>query len=324
MSSSHVYFKEVPTDAWLDKLLWKAGTEDAALLTARYMRDKKVVVKLTVGEKSIEYIVLSLIKDNTSSYSPNLPAIYGTMSCYEKNQNIADNFKRLKDRGLCYGNKKDMDSQKIYMSVIGFIDARTLDSLSHVKLPDEQVISLVMQGLFTIYQLYYVFGIMHRDFNGGNILIGPTNRKELEYKIVCAPYRYFDHELDDARCFDHACHMKVDTHGARLYLIDFDQATIYHQKYINSSADYYIIQEAHKFMTSILLLGRSELYAKYMEVKEAHYDRILECCKRHHERYRKEQTPYSNCYMIDRTTIGLRVYIDHIRKKFDLPHTYRI
>jgi serine/threonine protein kinase len=321
---SHIIFKEVPTDNWLNDLVVRASTDDTKLLIGKYMSKNKVVVKLTVGDRNSEYVSLSLLKDNTSTYSPNLPVIYGTMSCYETKQNLEENFKRVKGKGICYGNKKEQSSQKIYMSVIGYIDAKTMDALGNIRLADDQVLSLMMQGLYTIYQLYYVFGILHRDFNGGNILIGPTSKKELVYKIACSPYRFFAHELDDAGCFKDACNKKVETNGVRLYLIDFDQATIYHNKYNKSDTQYTVIEDANKFITQIMSLGSNELYAKYQEIKSVHFDNFKQTCIRRQSKYIQEKTDYSNCHMLDRTTISLRVYIDIIIMAFGLPCTYRI
>lgn len=326
--TSKIVFRQTPTDEWLNKLILHGSSTKGLHFIGNYMKDKKVVVRVTIGEKDPEYVVLDLVERKMKTRLTNVPVIYGTMSCYETNKNIHDNFKRITGKGLCYGDKQDNDSKKIYMSVISYIDnAVTMTDTGSKKLPDEQVVSLIMQGLFTIYQLYYVFGILHNDFNTSNILIQPTNKEKLEYKIKCTPYRFFAHEFQDDSVFDGPCNMSVESKGVRLYLIDFDQASVYHHNYMNvifSEKSTTCIESADKFVETMLALGSKDMCDKYKAMKQLHVNRLIDYCKRHHGMYLDRKDERMNEHFLWHTSTALRVFADYVRKAFGLPLQYKL
>jgi serine/threonine protein kinase len=321
-----IVFRETPTDKWLNELVLQAGSTKGLIFVGKYMQKKDVVVKVTVGEKDPEYVVLGLIEGKMKTRLTNVPVVYGTMSCYEKTKNINDNFQRIKGRGICYGDAKD--SHKVYLSVISYIDkATTITDMKGQRLLDEQVISLIMQGLYTIYQLYYVFGILHNDFNTSNILIQATDKSKLAYKIKCTPYRFLPHELKDDSVFDGPCNMEIESKGARLYLIDYDQASIYHHKYENiifKEDAKTCVESATDFVENMLLLGSRALYDKYQTMKAAHHQRLVDYCLQHNKMYLSRKDPFMNEHFLIHTSHALRVYIDYVRKAFDLPLTYKL
>lgn len=322
MSSSTVTFKEIPTDSWLSNLVVQASSTDTMLLVGNYMKDKKVVVKLVMNDNNNEYKVLSLI-DKTKIRFKNLHVIYGNGSCYEKKDVLQTNYERIKGRGMCYGSKDDGDSVKIYFSIISYIDGMTLEQIGSSKLPDEQVISLVMQGMMTIYQLFYVFGIMHRDFNAGNIIVKPTNDKTIEYKIKWWPYRYFPFEYKDDNCYINAPSYAIETKGVRLYLIDFDNATVYHHDYRNADVTHTVIEEVDRFLMTMLRYGSKELQDKYLNIQDLLFQRGKQCCQRHHDRYNNNKTQETNEFMLERCTVSLRAYCHHVAKAFGFPFGFR-
>jgi serine/threonine protein kinase len=309
-----IAFKEMPTDRWLNDLVVRASSDDTMILLGKLLKDKQAIVKLEINHDT-EHKVLSLL-DKTRVRFKNLPVIYGTMSCYEKKSILSNKFH---GKGLCYGSKHDADSVKVYLSVMSYIDGYTLEMIGDNKLQDHQVVSLIMQGMMTIYQLFYVFGIMHRDFNTSNIIIAPTSHKAIDYKIKYFPYRFFPFELDDEKCYDDVPIYQVETHGIRLHLIDFDKATVYHHDHLNADVKYTIIEEVDRFITTMLRYGSRELSQKYQSIKDLFFERIKACCQRHQGKYNQEKTPHNNFYMLDRCTISLRVYCKHVSKALGIP-----
>lgn len=327
----HIYYGAgnaiTPTDEWLDKLLLQNVSTKGYLLMGKHMKDQDVVIKLSTDNND-EYKIYGLMQ-KMKTYMPNIPYVYANFSCYEKKSIVDRKFKDIKGRGICYGNKDDGQSQRIYLTVIQHLDTFvTLDDVGSAKLPDHHITSLMFQGLYTIYLLYYVFGIMHRDFNGGNILIQQTEKKTLDYKVVYSPYRFFPFEVQIGDCYENGVTYSVDTHGVRLYLIDFDQSSIYHhdyiKDYITTDIKHTIIDEAHAFITSLLSKATSTMVDKYNKVYKQCFDRIKECCLRYHDKYNGDKTPHNNNYMLYKTAAALRAYMDYVRKEFGLPFSYKI
>jgi serine/threonine protein kinase len=328
MHSNHIYFVQdgrgkaaIPTDPWLSDLLVKNVSTKGILMYGKHMKDKDIVIKLS-KDNNDEYMIYKLL-DKMKTKLSNIPYVYANMSCYERKDVIDSNFKRIK--GLCNGSKDDPQSQKIYLSVIEYIDkSTTLDGIGNHRLPDNQMISLIFQGLFTLYQMYYVFGIIHKDLNGGNILVQHTDKKTLDYKIKYSPYRFFPFEVDIGDCANHTQTYTIDTHGMRLYLIDFDQAYIYHHDYNNADIKHTIMDDVHAYMVSVLSKASPTIVTTYTTVYTQCFERIKECCLRYQQKYVEDRTPHNNNYMIEKTTSALRVYIDYVRKAFNMPLSYKL
>ena len=301
-----IYKLPLPTDTKLIE-----GSTEAEL-----NKKNKVIIKLSTKSND-EYNIYKLLEK--INHNPNIPKIYGVMSCYEKNEYIKNNLKDLVNKGLCYGNK-DKDSTKIYLSIIERIkDSTTLTYIGNNKLPRMQILSLLLQGLFTIYHMFYVFGILHNDFNESNIMLKSCDQtKILEYKFISAPYRYFKFELPGGDDWN-KCQKKytIKTYGVQLYLIDYDQALIYHQYYINvDKISDHPIENAFKYIKTICKYGDEDIYNICKEHFDTRGKHLIDYSQQFLNSYNQDKSDEKNCFMIDRWRITLRMWIKELFKYF--------
>jgi len=304
-----------PTNDWLKVKVIKDSTE--GLLVEVILYDKeKVIIKLSTNTSN-EYMISQLL-EKLPYEQPNLPKIYGVLTCYEKKEHIKQNLNSLINKGLCNGNNGNNDDIKIYMTIIENIkDSITLEQVGNSNFITNQYISLILQGLYQIYNLYYIFGIMHNDFNEGNILIVKTDKKEIKHKVVFHPYRYYDYEIIDKECNEWSKSKYITSHGLRMYLIDFDQGSCYHKKYINvKSINDHPISDVRKYVKAI------SKYAdpKWWKLFEEHYNdrgqHLIKYSRQFFDKYRENPTEHNNYFLIDRTTVTLRMFCNELFKKY--------
>jgi hypothetical protein len=306
---------KLPTDEWLINKLIEQSTEGYKII-AELHKKEKVIIKLSI-KSSDEYTFYKLLEKLKSI--PNIPKIHGVISCYETNENIRQHLKPLIEKGLCNG-EKSKDSSKIYFTIMEKIKKGvTLEQLSQdrVRLPRKQILSILVQGLYTIYHMYYIFGILHNDFSTGNIILETCdNSKILKYTFCSTPYRYFSFELGEPYFISYD--YKVESNGVLLYLIDFDQASIYHNYYINTEKiNKHPIESAFDFIESISNFGDSDIY----EICKKHYEtrgkHLISYSQQFFDKYNKNPSDFYSHYLIDRTRVTLRMWMKELFKLFD-------
>lgn len=305
---------KLPTDTWLINKLISDSNNIADIIKKK--KENKVIIKLSIKSNN-EYKIYKLLEK--LNHNPNIPRIFGVISCYEKNDILKDNLKSLKNKGLCYG-KKNEDSTKIYFSIIEYItNGKTLTEISDNKFSRKQILSLLLQGLFTIYHYFYVFGIVHNDFNESNILIAHCEKDILEYKFITSPYRYFKFELFDDNWNQCQHKNEVKTHGLQLYFIDYDQSNIYHKYFITvDKVTNHPLENAFKFINTICKFCKYKDLDIFKICKD-HYDsrgkHLINHSQQFIDAYNNDKTDEKNCFMIDRVRITLRMWIRELFKK---------
>jgi thiamine kinase-like enzyme len=313
-NSKKIYELPKPTNTWLvNKIIEKSS--EGYIILAKLHEKEKVIIKLSLDSKN-EYNIYKLIE--RLPIIPTIPKLIGTLSCYELKTNLED-LSKLKDQGLCHG-QKDSESIKIYLSIMERIkDCVKLDKILTLSLTTLQIISILIQGLYTIYSLYYVFGILHNDFNVGNILLKKCDEsKKITFKFNSHPYRHFDYEIkhnSDELYRDDI----IDTYGVRLYLIDFDQATIIHQKYINTdNITKHPIESAKEFLLAIVnSINSTELKDIIMEHYDTRGKHLISFSKKFLDKYISEPTEHNCNFLIDRNRVYYKMWLKEFFLKFD-------
>jgi len=317
-----LYKRPQPTETWLINKLIEMSSEGYRII-AELDKKNKVIIKLTVADKLLknkryddrnEYKIYQLL-DKLSHKNPNIPKLYGQMSCYEKKHYLENMEKKLIDKGLCNGKEDDI---KVYFTVMEYYtDAVQLDRLPY-RLNKIQTLSIIWQGLYQIYMLIYVFGILQSDYNPGNILIRKTSKSQIEYNILNAPYRFFDFEFKHDGCNSISTAFKVPTNGIQLILIDFDQARCYHHKYLNVvevSVSEHVIKHAYSFITSVCSYGDQEILKICTEHFESRGKHLMEYSKQFFNRYNKEKNEPSSWMLIDRLKVTYRMWLRELHRK---------
>jgi hypothetical protein len=313
-----IYKLPLPTDTWLINKLINISSEGYTII-AKLHEKKDVIIKLSLDNPDSkggnnEYFIYKFIEK--LHLIPTIPRIYGVMNCYEKNVNIKNNLQNLVDKGLCNGLKND-DSSKIYFTIIKRIN-NSFNFSEYKQLPKHYYLSILVQGLYTIYNLFYIFGILHNDFNDGNILLKPCDPNEkIVFKFDYIQYRYFSHEIDLSKD-NYSYKYEIETNGVLLYIIDFDQATIYHHNYINTGAlNKHPIQNAYDFINTIFKYEDGTLY----NICKDHYDtrgeHLIKASQKFIDRYNIEKTEINSYYLIDKLRSHYRMWIKELFNKID-------
>lgn len=326
-----IYKRPLPTDTWLINKLIEQST---LALRARRMRrartegykiiaelDKKekVIIKVSMDQPdkyskgNNEYYIYKLLEKLGKS-QPNIPSIYGVMTCYEKRENI-DNLFRLTGKGLCYG-EKDKHSSKIYLTIMENIKhGSTIDTFR--RLNKMETLSVIWQGLFQMYVMYYIFGILHNDYNASNILLYDTRTPFVEYNIVSFPFRYYKFDIGNEEANQDYNTYKIPTYGVKLKLIDFDQAKCYHHNHINvDRVSDHVIKHAFDFIEVVCKYGDNDVYVickQHFDTKGKH---LIDYCIKFFERYNKERDEISNELFIDKTRVTFRMWMKQLKYKF--------
>lgn len=309
-----IYELPKPTNTWLvNKIIEKSS--EGYIIIAKLHEKEKVIIKLSLDSKN-EYNIYKLIE--RLSIIPTIPKLIGTLSCYELKTNL-ENLSKLKDLGLCNG-KNNKDSAKIYLSVMERIkDCVKLDQILTLSLSSIQIISILIQGLYTIYSLYYVFGILHNDFNPGNILLKKCDESEkITFKFNSHPYRHFDYEV---KHYSDELYREdiIHTYGVRLYIIDFDQATTIHKKYINTdNITKHPIESAKDFLLTIANFANS---IELKDIIMQHYDtrgkHLISFSKKFLDKYISDPTEYNCNFLIDRNRVYYKMWLKEFFFKFE-------
>lgn len=294
---------------------------ELAHIIKQLIKRRKVIVKVMLGDESNEWHIYNALKA-IQVPMPNLPTIHANFSCYEKETYLRDNFRKIaaKSKGICRG-RPDIDVP-INVSVIRFLDnVTTLTDITGFSqtFPDDVWWSLVIQGLMTIYIMYGFFGVLHRDYNTSNILVQSTDQDFIEYDV---PYSFphgFAHEMDP-NCWS-KYQERVATHGAKLFIIDFDQAIAYHHAHVGrNTVKRTIIEDVHAFINTLGQFASPSLRTKITEFWKSYYHRSVECCQHRHKVYTESVMESGriremmNDTMLNTTTTALRAFINHFLK----------
>jgi hypothetical protein len=330
------------TDKWLiAKTIESIGDNNYVFYDQLFGLDK-IVIKVFM-ESNIELEIYKLVK-KFNYYLPNMPKIYGVYRCYE-NRHILDkivneynekNNKNVK-LPLCNGinGNKNPDNVRIRFLVMEKIKGKTLQSYFpyNTILPDNLFISILMQGLYQIYQLYYVFGIVINDYHLGNILIEQNTDEYIEYKFQYHPYRFYRGELE---CFadDTSYDTKLKLYGFKIYLIDFDNGQILHSDYSGNGMGEIkinIMKQIKTFVKNISKYASKNVIDKLRSIYDNDIvknsrieDKFIDCCNYKLNDYNKikEKDWSNNELLLIKTSRLIVSYIKEIVKIFDLPKEY--
>ena len=338
-----------PTNKWLvTKTIKSIGTENYVFYGKLFNKDNVVIKVLT--DANIEYDIYKLVR-KFNFYLPNMPKIYGVYNCYE-NKKILDKITKDYNKNnnknvkipLCssgsfdvgkpnplatslisrngVNDKKNKDNIRLRFIVMEKIKGKTLENIvpKNTILEDDLFISILMQGLYQIYQLYYIFGIVINDYHTGNILIEPTNDDYLDYKFEYNPYRHYEKEPD---CFidDTTYNTKLKLHGFKIYLIDFDNGLLLHSDFRKDTGDIKtnITKQINSFINNIAKFASHNIIKKLKTI----YDnkRYIECCQYQLNNYNniEDKGWIHNEGLIIRTSKIIVTYIKQIVKTFNLP-----
>ena len=307
-----------PTDDWLTIKDVKDSTEGYIIL-AQFYKKENVIIKLTARPSNELHIYRLLSK--LPIVNPCLPKVYDMLSCFEKKENIKDKFAKL--RGLCNGSETDV---KVYMTIVEYIEGITLCEVKGMQFTAEQFFSLMIQGIYQIYNLYFVFGIMHNDFNESNILINKHDAPEIKFQLLSHPYRYYDFELGGDSCNTNYHSKYVKAYGVKLYLIDFDQASCYHKKYKNvKDITKHPIDSVREFIISLSKYADPKLWQVFEEHYESRGKHLIRYSQQFYDKYKEDPSDYNSYFLIDRTTVTLRMFCNELIYKYErdgLPQTY--
>ena len=165
----------------------------------------------------------------------------------------------------------------------------------------------------------YIFGILHNDFNESNIMLKSCDQtKILEYNFISSPYRYFKFELSGGKDWNKCQHKyEVKTYGVQLYLIDYDQALIYHNNYINiENIKLHPIQNAFNYIITLCKYGDEDIYNKCQEHYNSRGIHLINYSQQFINSYYQEKSDEKNCFMIDRLRVTLRMWIKELFEYF--------
>lgn len=325
-----------PTDDWLIAKTLETFHDDNYIYFGEFIKKHDVVIKV-LSPDNIEYKIYKILLKFKSNI-PNLPFIYGAYSCYESSKNLSEIIKQFEEKnnkivnkGICQLNPGvDNDKIKIEFIVMERItnSSTVVELLKCTILHNDLFLSILMQGLYQIYQLYYIFGIVINDYNASNILLQRTNDMSIEYKISYNPYRYYKEEY---RCipyndtWDKTTNIKL--YGLKIYLIDFDNARIVHDRFRNnpkSNIITNITQQIFSFFDNILLYASKNIKDKFQDIyKQKEF--LIICCNHSIKDYNNStKTWIDNSHFIYKTSKCINSMINRIVKLFNLPNDYMI
>ena len=324
----HLYLLPEKSNSWLTNKLIKEST-DGYLIIAKLHKKGKVIIKLSVGHDFHNEYSMYLLLHKIGFNNPNVPKIYGIIECYEKNKFLQNINENLLGKGLCNGSKDDKSS-KISFTVIERIeDSKHINEVG--KFNKLQTLSLIWQGMFQLYMLYYIFGIIHNDFNTGNILVTHCSDTHIEYNIIRSPYRYFTFDIGDDSFNKDPNVYKVPCYGVKLVLIDFDQAICHHYNHINvKKVDIkeHVIDQAFKLIQVICGYGDESVYKTCKQHFDTRGKHLMKYCEQFFVKFNKELGMFDNSdeskrrleqcsdYLIDRCRVTYRMWMRELNRQF--------
>lgn len=327
-----------PTDKWLIAKTIESINAENYVLFGELAKKHDVVIKI-LRNNFIEYKIYRILL-NFNYVLPNLPKIYGTYTCYENSktfENYVNTYNTQKNKSvntsICKFNhekNKDNDKIKIKFIVMERISdcSIAINLFKNKKLDNNLFLSILMQGLYEIYQLYYIFGIVIADYNMSNMLVQHVDDKYIEYKLSYNPYRYFKEEQ---RCCPYNDTWdkitKIKLYGLKIYLIDFDNGRIIHDRFRDNQKSNIIlnvIQQLFSFIDNLSAHASEQIINKLQSIyKEKEF--LINCCNYSLNDYNSSTKTWTdNCFLIYKTSKILNSVMNKIIKLFNLPNDYMI
>jgi hypothetical protein len=271
-----------------------------------------VIIKLSINYET-EYNIYKLLKKLKTN--PNIPYIYGKIQFYEKNEYLLNNFQKLVCKRLCN------ISTLINFSIIERINYSVRFSelsIKNIRLSRIEILSLLLQGLYAIYNMFYMFGILYNDFSKENILLKPCDKsKTIIYEFDNQRYRYFNIDFDFDFNFEQYNKQIIETNGVQLYLIDFYQSTSYYKHFINlNKIEIHPIDNAYAFIKTICKNSDNSIY----EICEEHFKirgkHLIWKSQFFIDAYLQNPTYQNNYFMIDKMRLHYKIWIKELFKLF--------
>lgn len=327
-----------PTDKWLIAKTIESVNSDNVVLFGEFNKKHDVVIKV-LKTNYIEYKIYKILY-HFKYELPNLPKIFGAYTCFENSKflfDIVNNYNKQNNKnvntGICrYDPKIDENENKIKIKFVIMERIKNSEIACNIfngkKLSDDLFLSIMMQGLYQIYQLYYIFGIVISDYNMSNMLVQKTDDKYIQYKISYNPYRYYKEEF---RCIPYNDTwdkiIDITLYGFKIYLIDFDNGNIIHDRFRDvpkSKILVNIIRQLFSFLDNISIYANNNIVAILQQLyKEKNI--LIDCCEHSLNNYNNSnKTWIDNSHLIYKTSKILNSTINRIVELFKLPHEYMI
>lgn len=213
-----LYLTKLPTKEWLinQKIIFK--DDHIYVLISELFKRNTIIVKLNYkNDNFMEYYISKKLLHHRI---PNVIKFYGTIKCYESNENyklMEKNKTELFENGYCNG---DNNEKLINLTVIKKYEDNQL--LSNNKLNLMECLECIYQIIITQLILYKDYGILHNDLlNAGNMFVVPNDKViKYEYNVKNIKNIY----------------IKA---SKKIILFDFDKANIidpiFRLKYINNT-----------------------------------------------------------------------------------------
>jgi hypothetical protein len=348
-------FNIKPSDGIFRNIIIKSIGADNMTLLQEISKDDTIFFKV-LSDDNIEYKIYKALKVLKNKI-PNMIKIYGSFGCviskkaYEKLKKkyevktgekvdikLCDSYDTSK---IEQNNNLTTDSSNIKLKFIALenlINYTRIDVLLGDKvLPNDMFLSIFIQGLYQLFNYYNTFGIIHNDYNDGNIMISIDREKTdeiIKYEFGICPYRAYKNVFgfcDYLQYYDDKI-INVKTYGIKLFLVDFDHSIILHTDYCDRPKDNInlrlnIIADINNFVTALYKYAPNQIKEKLIKFHKSNtYTNLVSCCKRTIEEYNGyiEKDSSRNDYFIQKTSYIFQHYIREIIDLLKMPKEYNI
>ncbi len=361
-------FNIKPDDGIFKNIIIKTIGFDNMTLLQKLSSDDNIFFKI-VSADSVEYKIYKALKSLKNNI-PNTIKIYGSFGCvlkkksYEKIKKKYESISgEIVDLKLCdsYVSNTDYNDQHLIPETnstpksnptpyvkLKFIALESLtnytridDFLTNKVLPNEMFLSIYLQGLYQLFNYYNTLGIIHGDYNDGNILVSYDNTlidETIQYKFGTCPFRTYKNMWSYCDVFTYYDDKIIDikTYGMKLMLIDFDNSIILHTDYAeqndftrtkyNINPRINLFHDLKKYTSTMYRYASQKIQKKLEELHNAptynifinNYNlAIIEANKR-------EMDYIHNDMFLQKTSYLFQHYISYIVISFNLPLEYRI
>ena len=331
----------LPSDKILQHLTIKSIGAENIVFFNKFADNNDIIIKVSRRDNT-EYKIYKALK-LLNNQLIGLVKIYGIYTCIDSDKKISDlilEYDKTHNNKLNFNlclykqNTKKSDLIDLKMIVIENVyGAETINDImiNNKKFPNDIFVSLMLQGLYIMFNLYSIFGIVQNDYNPSNILIKPTSTKKLKYNFTYNVSSYYKIQEGIPPDFNHHI-VKLDSHGLRLYLIDFDNALILHTDYAedpNANIKTNIIEHMRKFLNTMYNYALPEIAdkiksflaenGKYWHLSKIYVENKLRI-------YNKTEIKCwsQNAFVINRTAFTLYKCINELITHLNLSNDYKI
>jgi hypothetical protein len=343
-------FNIKPSDGIFRNTIIKSIGINNMTLLQEISSDNSIFFKV-LSDNNIEYKIYKALKVLKNKI-PNMIKIYGSFGCviskksYKKiTEKYEQNTGEKVDLFLCesYDTAKleqinETNNIKLkFIALENLIDYTRIDVLLGNKvLPDDMFCSILIQGLYQLFNYYNTFGIIHNDYNDGNIMISINSDKIdeiIKYEFGTCPYRAYKGVFGFCNYLKYYNDkiINVKTNGIKLFIVDFDQSVILHYDYNDNPTNdinirLNIIADMKKFISTLYKYATIQIKEKLIEYHNSDSFLILFNCsniliKEYNKGLKHAQ---SNDYFIQQTSYIFQQYIKEIVNLLKMPKEYNI